>query len=277
MVNADTINKVVEVIRTGYVDKDIAEKVSVEILTYTNSPIGKSRMSMDDPIHFINDINSIINVYSHDMHFSLNLVSGGASGISRITPHYVSLSELDSMREESNRSSYINMFKTIKDPLVLDLRSCRGGDANMVFFILCHFFPDGHHLFDLESRSGVQKFIVGSTVTHYQTFNNIVKFNGKLKVLISQYTYSGGEIIAKILQSHNRAKIYGSKTIGTVNATTKYRIDDIIINLPFGKFIDAASKKSFENIGVVPDYPVNSQEYITTMFSEVVENIFNPY
>jgi hypothetical protein len=176
------------------------------------------------------------------------------------------------------RRRYMNAFKQLQEPVILDLRFCTGGDANTSFYILCHFFRDGIEMFEMMRRNVEPNIFISASVnTNYDELNVINKYYGKLKVLVNGYSYSASEIIAKTLQVHKRAKVYGSKTPGVTNTCHHVPIEPLMIQMPIAIYVDSITKKPFENIGVFPDYDVTSDEYIKTIYDEVAPNTFKSY
>lgn len=280
MVKEQSVRDAVKVLRDVYIDKDLAEKAASEIEKFLDSDVGQTRLRCEDLGAFIFELNAILLSITHDLHLAFNLLPSGqgygGSGFIRVSPHYVQISKLDPIDSEWAREQYIKMIAQLQDPVVFDLRGCSGGSADGLYFMLCPFFPDGTALFDLHSRlSSTKTFKVSSTVNVYSTNNKIGKYNGRIKVLVSGYTYSGGEIFAKTLQTHGRAKVYGTPTNGAFHATQHLRFDDIMLHVPFMKLIDSVTKKDYENVGVVPDFGPTTTEYIQTIFADVADNMFN--
>lgn len=283
MVKESSIRAALVLIREVYIDKELAEKTAAAIEEYLDSPVGKRRLELEDPGTLLWDINSIIAANTHDLHFGfVNAYTQGNNGVQdgilRAMPHYLHIARMDVFANENVRARFSRVFDQLQDPVVLDLRNCSGGDAESVYFMLCHFFPDGTHLFDLHTRHGpVRSFKAASTAPVYETYNRVRKYNGRLKVFVNGSTYSGGEILAKTLQSHGRAKVYGTQTPGAFNVTNYTRFDDIVLHLPFGKFVDGADQTDSDKVGVTPDFGPVTREYISTVFSEVSEYQFNSY
>jgi C-terminal processing protease CtpA/Prc len=117
----------------------------------------------------------------------------------------------------------------------------------------------------MDSRMGSVKYKTMAGVGRYAT----KKYTGALKVLVSTATYSGAEMIAKILQSQGRAKIYGPSTAGAFNLTMQIPLDIFVAGVPYMKVIDAKDGVYAELIGVTPDHPPHTREYIKTVYFEL--------
>lgn len=279
----ESIRAAIQAIRQVYVDSELAEQTAKKLEEYLDSNIGKQRLKLEDPYNLFLDLNAILMVTTHDLHFVFinpqqPSPQQGSNGIIRATPHYIQIYRIESVGDNNVREKFIRIFSKLQNPAILDLRGCIGGDAEALYFILCHLFPDETPLFELQTRSGPPRvFKSASKAPMYETNNVMRKYTGHLKVLVDVNTYSGGEILAKTLQSHGRAKVYGTPTPGAFNVTKWIRFDDVALNLPYGKFIDSIDKTDSEKIGVIPDFGPTTKEYISTIFNDVSEQQFNTY
>lgn len=276
MITIDDITGALNTIRQTYVDEVLGEKVATAIEEYIETPTGKNRMGLEDPGAFLWELNSILSSITHDMHFGFSRAHSSGSqtasdlGIVKYTPHYVYIKKFESFSREDVRQKYMRMFAQLQDPVVFDLRYCSGGDMETLFYVLCHFFPDNTPLFDCYTRANpLRSFKAQSKITVYDTSTDIKKFTGRVKVLINGHSYSAAEVFAKIMQSHGRAKIFGTGTAGAGYAKLDMQFGDIILSIPFIKFIDPMSKEDHEGIGITPDFGPASAEYISTIFSDV--------
>lgn len=267
-------------IKKIYVKKEKAHEVHDNIIKYLNSDVGKSALETKSFDNTLYDINAIITTTTFDKHLYVYKPSGGSVPNEHFyyTPHYISFDSIESIDNINIRRRYMNAFKQLQEPVILDLRFCTGGDANTSFYILCHFFRDGIEMFEMMRRNVEPNIFISASVnTNYDELNVINKYYGKLKVLVNGYSYSASEIIAKTLQVHKRAKVYGSKTPGVTNTCHHVPIEPLMIQMPIAIYVDSITKKPFENIGVFPDYDVTSDEYIKTIYDEVAPNTFKSY
>jgi len=278
----NSIKTAVKMIRDVYADEQIGEKTAVAIEDYINSEVGKYRLTLDDTGVVIWDLNAILNFITHDLHFGFGSVSTfnpqRQLGIPKYTPHYAYIQRIESLEDEETRKTFTRVFSQFQDPIILDLRGCVGGDAEATYFILCHFFKTGTPMFEVHTRLNEPKtFYSADNVPFFEKYNTVTKYTGKIKVLVDSRTYSGGELIAKVLQNQGRAKIYGVNTAGMFNITKHMKIDNLIMYLPFGKIIDIKSKKDYDKAGVVPDFKPGDKEYIHTIFSELTNYTFTSF
>ncbi|QYB17581.1 carboxyl-terminal-processing peptidase [Pacmanvirus S19] len=277
----ESLKNIIESIRLLYVDAELAEKVASGIEEYIKSPVGSARIALSESTEYIFEINSIINHITNDLHFHIALHQqsyGGQSAVLRYTPHYVKLVGLNYFYNEGVRNELIRIFDQFQDPIILDLRDCRGGDVETVLFILSHFFDDGTPLMELHSRLNPALTIKAvSVVKGFERANGVKKYKGRVKVIVNGHTFSGGEIIAKILQVHGRAKIYGTPTVGMFNITSTRVFGELELHIPDIKIIDIFSKEDYDKKGVAPDFNPVSKEYIQTVFSEMFVDTFGVY
>ena len=278
----ESLKNIISYIRQLYINEDFAEKVAKAIEEYIESNVGSMRISLEQSNEYIWEINSIINSITHDLHFYIAVHNDGGgpnqSGISMCTPHYIGISRLDGIGDVNNRREITRAFDQLQDPVIMDLRGCRGGNSEAMLYILSHLFEDGVPLIEVSNRTCPPVVLKSvSTIKHYGTEDTIKKYTGRLKVLINNYTFSGGEIIAKTLQTHKRAKIYGSPTVGMSGMTNIIQFDKLDLHIPNVKITDAFSKEDLEQKGVIPDFGPMTKEYISTVFSELFGEIFSNY
>ena len=98
------------------------------------------------------------------------------------------------------------------DALIIDLRSTRGGSADMVLFLASYFFPGEEmvHLGDWECRAEkrTQQWWTLPYVPGPRFLDRDVY------ILVSGRTFSAPEGLAAFLQHHKRATIVGEQTVG---------------------------------------------------------------
>lgn len=285
-----SLKDLAEFIKNAYADKKKAEAISSAIIQYVDSNVGISRAKANSLYGLIYEINAIINYHSHDKHFLVELETSTQIPqnpqnqppmIIVRTPHYLAIRSMKLPDIAHAKTLLVNALSSIKSPLILDLRGCRGGSAQVLYFILCHFFDDGTYLYDRGGRSNTTKVIVGSIVQTMEPQYVIPKFKGKVNVLVDSSTYSAGEILAAVLQAQHRAKIYGPKTFGMTNLVSSITIGQFVAHIPYAITnicqLKSDKKKNIENVGVVPDYPPQSAEYIDLVFDKVSNIMLDNY
>ena len=115
------------------------------------------------------------------------------------------------------------------------------------------------------------------TATWFDKYTEITKFTGRVKILVNGYSMSGAEIFAKVMQSHGRAKIYGTQTPGAFYATTYFGFGRVGLNLPFAKLVDPVTKLDSDGVGVTPDFLPMTKEYISLIFNDIIDNNFSSF
>ena len=138
--------------------------------------------------------------------------------------------------------------------VVLDLRHNQGGILDEVV-ALADLFIDEGQLFYVQGRgpAATERFSARKDERHYRK---------PVVVLVDKVTASGAEIVAAVLQHHNRAHIMGEKTMGVV---------DIQSVLPLGpneairlttQYVYLPDDRVLDNAGVTPDTILATAEKI---------------
>jgi hypothetical protein len=280
----EIVRRIVETIRDNYINEEIAPKVASALENYIGSA-GWKRATEAGNIHrLLKNLNCIITTETDDTHFSLthggsNWVPAGVfdGGITRYTPHYIHIREFQPMGDEFVRASYTKVFAQFQDPLVIDIRNCPGGSPELVYFILCHFFPDGTPMLELQTRHEQPViFKSASEFPFYTSFNQIKKYTGRIYVLVNGNTASAAESLAYAIQHRSRGKIYGTRTYGSAYMQFTTNFDNISLHLPHARTCDPDTHVDWEGIGIKPDFEVGSREYISLIYGEVANNVMVP-
>jgi hypothetical protein len=277
MIQEQDIRDALNTIRQVYINPELAEKAATSIEEFIATDLGKLRMQNTNVDVILGELNALIATTTHDAHFWFGLAargsgSAGNSGIIRMTPHFIQISDFTEVAAIATRQEYLKALAQFADPVIIDLRWCSGGDGAAIRYFLSPFFPDGTPLFTARTRSGVvDTYVAKSTFSEYQAPNQLPKYTGGLKVFVNGKTFSAAEHIAKILQSNGRAKVYGVRTPGACNVTSYMNFGGLRVSLPSIKIIDAASGDDCENIGVIPDYGPQTREYISTVYLDITD------
>jgi C-terminal processing protease CtpA/Prc len=137
------------------------------------------------------------------------------------------------------------------DAIIIDLRDCPGGSAEMVDFLASYFF-------DAEPRVLMNRFI---RPTNERIQNKTVaNLPGKrmpgtdLYILVSGQTASAGESFAYTLQQFGRAQIVGEKTAGAgYNNIIIPLGKGLSFSVSYGRPEHPRTGKGWEAVGVLPD------------------------
>lgn len=137
------------------------------------------------------------------------------------------------------------------DALILDARRHRGGEPDMVAYLVSHFVPSGTLINTIYSRDKAEPDLYHAAKIPSKPYDK------KVYVLTSRRTFSGGEELAYDLQALGRAKVYGEVTGGGAHPTHGYRIHErFIAMIPSQRSVNPITKTNWEGIGVKPDVPV---------------------
>ena len=148
-------------------------------------------------------------------------------------------------------------FLTNTDALIVDLRYCPGGSGEMVALLSGYFFADSIHLgdyyqreADLTKQSWTSPYISGQRY-----------LNKGIYVLTSKRTHSAAEAFAYNLQNLKRATVIGEITRGGAHPVGRYLINEHFgIQVPVGRYINAATKTDWEGKGVIPNVPTTADK-----------------
>ena len=159
------------------------------------------------------------------------------------------------------------------DALIIDLRDCPGGAAQMVDFLASYFF-------DAEPRVLMNRFVRPTNERIQDT--TVANIPGKrmpetdLYILASGRTASAGESFAYTLQQFGRAKIVGERTAGA-------GYNNMIVSLGkgFGFSISYArpehprTGKGWEAVGVQPDIAVPAGEALAAAHKAALQKLID--
>ncbi|WP_236614034.1 S41 family peptidase [Nafulsella turpanensis] len=139
------------------------------------------------------------------------------------------------------------------DALIIDLRKNGGGHPEMVQLIMSYFFKEKPiHYNSLYDRPT-------NTTKDYYTLKTVEgprMPEVELYVLTSGFTFSAAEELTYNLQTQKRATIVGEVTGGGAHPTQSFAVnDDLVLNVPVARAINAVTKTNWEGRGVMPDIP----------------------
>lgn len=140
--------------------------------------------------------------------------------------------------------------------IIFDLRGCRGGDPNMISYLISYLYPAGQkvHLNDFYYRPN------GTTMSTYtQDVNGNTLPDVDVYVLTSNKTFSAGEEFSYDIKHLERGLVIGEVTGGAAHVVEPTLIDDKFdIMLPTGRAINPITKTNWEGIGVIPNVEVDA-------------------
>lgn len=267
-----SLESAAELIKHAYVDKQIAKLIHDDVIRYLRSSIGKQRAKLEYPDVLIQEINAIISYHSKDLHFMVTLANRQVKlpiDNIKVRDHYICIRTMENMEVPEIRHRLSAAIASISEPLILDLRGCVGGSANTLYFLLCHFIPDGKPMFRRSTDDDKFTVTSGSIIDDMDVKYKVKKYTDKLDVIVNSWTYSAGELFAAVIQAQKRGKIYGSQTVGMTNLTKYERFGAIQLHIPYCETLicqPGQGDRKIENIGVIPDYLTESKEYIQLVY-----------
>jgi C-terminal processing protease CtpA/Prc len=274
-----SLQRLADLLKTIYINENIAKLLYDAVIEFGKSDAYNRFKQTNDFDKLVKDLNNALFAIANDHHLNIakktsnSIMVGDGSGLEKNTSNYIKMSKFGFVHNEDVRKEYWDAINKLENYLVLDLRNCPGGDFDLAYFILCHFIPDGIELVEI-SRRYSDDFTLNSKsdFNYYCSFNTIKKFSGDIKVIVNGNTASAAETVAFVLQNTQRAKIYGSKTQGSNYMTSRWDVDDFIIYIPYAELKNPANHRHFQDTGIVPDFPVNSKEYIELLMNEIVKH-----
>ncbi len=156
------------------------------------------------------------------------------------------------------------------DALILDLRRNGGGEAASVAHLLSHFFAEGEerHLNDIYYRP------TDETRQYWTSASVKSRYLKPVYVLISNYTFSGGEECAYDFQTQKRATLVGETTGGGANPGDFLVLGHgLVAFIPNGRAINPITHTNWEHVGVKPDVAVAAAQAEQTAYTEILRTL----
>jgi hypothetical protein len=153
------------------------------------------------------------------------------------------------------------------DALILDLRRNGGGEPSSVAYLLSHFFAEGdeRHLNDIYERPKDE------TRQYWTSASVRPRYTKPVYVLISNYTFSGGEECAYDFQTQKRATLVGETTGGGANPGDFLSLGHgMVAFIPNGRAINPLTHTNWEHVGVKPDVVVAAAQAEQTAHADIL-------
>ncbi|HRK70709.1 MAG TPA: S41 family peptidase [Micropepsaceae bacterium] len=153
------------------------------------------------------------------------------------------------------RARYAAAFELLKDTdgLIIDVRRNGGGDPNAVALLMS---------FLVEGRVHINSFIYRDASQNEEFWSDESagpKYGKPVAVLISAYTFSGGEEFAYDVQSLQRGRLFGRTTGGGANPVSGIDlIDGLVARIPFASARNPITGANWEGVGVKPEVDVDA-------------------
>ena len=159
------------------------------------------------------------------------------------------------------------------DAMIIDLRRCPGGTAEMVNYLASYFF-------DKEPRVLMSRYIrpTGETIES----KTVADIPGKrmidtdLYLLVSNNTASACESFPYTLQQYGRAKVVGERTAGAgYNNVIIPLGQGFSFSVSFGRPTHPRSGKGWEGEGVQPDIAVSADKALEAAQREALQKLIS--
>ncbi|WP_303804364.1 S41 family peptidase [Ruminococcus flavefaciens] len=141
--------------------------------------------------------------------------------------------------------------------LIIDLRQNEGGDIEEAIKFFDLFAPAGNQVLTQESRSG--------KICTFQTTDEIKYKDIKVAVLVSNDTYSSGEILASLFKDTGLGVVIGTQTGGKGVFQVRKRFNDFYDYSIVAGYYYVNDLPNYNGVGITPDIVVDmDQRFIGT-------------
>jgi len=161
---------------------------------------------------------------------------------------------------------------TESDNIIIDLRDCGGGDAELVKVLSSYFFDKPTHLLnttmpgeDINAPLIIERWTVPGQLSQYFV-------EKPLRILISSKTFSAAESFAFGMQAVSRAELIGETTGGGGYINDFFSLPyDLGASISVGRTYDPRTGNDWQGIGVTPDVQVESDHALITALTGFTE------
>jgi hypothetical protein len=159
-------------------------------------------------------------------------------------------------------------FLAETDALIIDARRHRGGDPEMVAYLVSHFVAPGTLINTIYSRDKADPDLFHAAKIPSKPYSKPVY------VLTSSKTFSGGEELAYDIQSLGRGKVYGEVTGGGAHPTGAFRIHQrFMAMVPSMRSVNPITKTNWEGVGVKPDVAVPAGDALRVAHAAALSDV----
>jgi Peptidase family S41/N-terminal domain of Peptidase_S41 in eukaryotic IRBP len=157
------------------------------------------------------------------------------------------------------------------DALLLDLRSCLGGDPETVTWLCSYLFDEPVELSSFYERASDK---TTPTWTLPEVPGRRFGPTKPVWLLCSGTTFSGGEALCYDLQQAGRAKVVGEPTGGGAHPREAFRLGPHLeATIPVARPINPHSGTNWEGTGVAPDVLVDADQAESTAYQLALEHV----
>ncbi len=157
------------------------------------------------------------------------------------------------------------------DALIIDLRNCPGGSADMVSYLASYFFDKKPRVLMTRYFRPTGETIQSKTVADLPGKRMT---NTDLYILVSSKTGSACESFPYTLQQYGRAKIVGERTAGAGYNNVLIPVGGgLVFSVSIGRPVHPISGKGWEGEGVQPDIAVSADKALEAAHKEVLQKL----
>lgn len=148
------------------------------------------------------------------------------------------------------------------EAIIVDVRDNGGGFEDMVAYYISYFFDSKEPIHLSDYRCTIHDHTYGISTDPDVLGTKLP--DTKLYVLVNANTGSAAESFAYMLKHLGRATIIGETTVGAGNGASHHTVNDrFIVQVSSEETINAVTKTSFEQVGVIPHIKTTSAHAFT--------------
>jgi hypothetical protein len=274
-VRREVIDTIAAQVERIYVDADTGRMIAAKVRERQRA----GAYDVSEPARLSQLLTADLRSVNHDLHLSVSYSPGNPGGGGRagggalaflgkanhfalgrvdVLPGNIGYLEVNGFSvDQAARDAIVGALKYVQttDAMIIDLRRNRGGDANLVNFLISHFTgADTLASLTVKVRAGNRSF------TRY-TMASVPgprRPDVPLYVLTSRATGSAGEDCAFVLKNLKRATIIGDRTAGAGhNVSIVSSGHGFQTGISFSRVSDPRTGQEWEQVGVQPDVKVD--------------------
>ncbi len=157
---------------------------------------------------------------------------------------------------------------TESDNIIIDLRNCGGGEAEMVKILSSYFFDKPTHLLNTLIRN---KNSEQSIVERWTIPNKLSPYfaDKPLKILVSSKSFSAAESFAFGMQVSGRAELVGETTGGGGYTNDFFPLpNNLGASISVGRTYDYRTGKDWQQVGVIPEIKITQDKALHTALAD---------
>ena len=167
---------------------------------------------------------------------------------------YLSFSRFDNSEVAKSFVGRVFSIFSEADGIIIDLRECAGGDANMVTYLSNFFFDKRTHLLTSEFAKNANGVRVQADRWTEPNELSVIFAKKPLKILISEKSFSAAESFAYGMQVTKRAQIVVQASGGGGYMNDFFTLpSNLGVSVSVGRTFDPRTGKGWQIVGVEPD------------------------